>query len=234
MSNLFHLIGTKIAVGIMSIALFLGATTTPATNTEVIKIATTTKETKVKSVIKNITEPTCNISVNPNTIKQGENAVVTWKSTNAMESYWAGIDTNDVNGSQTVSPSKTTIYAATFMNTSNNHSKVCSATLTVLNTSTSQNISNTPSSGTLCNGVNYSSCPSGQDFVCPSTGSAYCQIPKSATTPVQTYSPPPSTVYVPVPTTNYEYHPFYTPPPSNTMNCYTNGSAWGTVYTSCY
>ena len=34
---------------------------------------------------------------------------------------------------------------------------------------------------TLCNGINWSQCPSGQSFVCPTIGSAYCQSPQQQT-----------------------------------------------------
>jgi hypothetical protein len=38
-------------------------------------------------------------------------------------------------------------------------------------------ISNPSPNTTFCNGVNYSACPVGQDFVCPASGSAHCQLP---------------------------------------------------------
>jgi len=47
----------------------------------------------------------------------------------------------------------------------------------------SQNSTNTTTTdssvGTLCNGISYSKCPTGQDFICPADGTtAYCQAPQ--------------------------------------------------------
>lgn len=38
----------------------------------------------------------------------------------------------------------------------------------------------TPTNTILCNGTNYTKCPSGTDFVCPSSGGAYCQQQQQA------------------------------------------------------
>ncbi len=54
--------------------------------------------------------PTANISVNPNSIQQGQSASLTWQTTNATDVSIEGLGAVQPNGSQVVSPSDSTNY----------------------------------------------------------------------------------------------------------------------------
>jgi hypothetical protein len=71
------------------------------------------------------------LSVNPETVVQGESATLTWTSTFADSvSIQPGIETVSANGSLTVSPAQTTTYTITA--TGRGGTANASATLTVL------------------------------------------------------------------------------------------------------
>src|SRR5580765_3467016 len=55
--------------------------------------------------------PTANISVNPNSIQQGQSASLTWQTTNATDVSIEGLGAVQPNGSQVVSPSDSTNYS---------------------------------------------------------------------------------------------------------------------------
>jgi peptidoglycan-associated lipoprotein len=57
--------------------------------------------------------PTASISVNPNSIQQGQSASLTWQTTNATDISIDGIGAVQANGSQVVSPSDSTNYNLT-------------------------------------------------------------------------------------------------------------------------
>jgi hypothetical protein len=74
--------------------------------------------------------PTCSLSLNPTTVLIGSSSLLSWTSQNANGGIInQGVGAVGANGSQSVSPTQTTIYTGTFGN--GTASSTCSATLTV-------------------------------------------------------------------------------------------------------
>ncbi|MBC7836172.1 hypothetical protein H7X87_00120 [Acetobacteraceae bacterium] len=75
--------------------------------------------------------PTCEMWVSPSSIKKGDDAKLSWASTNANSATInQGIGSVDVDDSVTVSPNKTTTYTGTFYG-SNGQQVTCNATVIV-------------------------------------------------------------------------------------------------------
>lgn len=73
----------------------------------------------------------CNMSINPGTVRRNNDATLTWSSTNAVSATIdQGIDDVSVDGSTTVTPSAKTTYTGTFTD-ADGETVLCSATVSI-------------------------------------------------------------------------------------------------------
>lgn len=234
MFNFFHSIVGKIAVGISSLLIGVAGFISTAPKTDLAPVATSTSEISTIGTTTKPTSPfvpitsapqsntfisgktqadaiksTCTISVSPTTITQGENAVLSWKTT-GVQSNSIAISSQEVaskrlgggiggehkmTDSSVVSPHVSMEYSINaYVGGGKGFS--CSVVLTVLpNASASLKGTNTVTTGissvqpkgTACNGKMWNACSNGSTFYCPTVGGdASCQKNEA---PVQNINP---------------------------------------------